>query len=620
MTPLPVIVGFGGVNPAGRMSFHHSYRRLIIDALDKARTDRTYAALAQLMGLTNDEANAAEAESTRRYILEHTLLRRIEGINVSALPTHRSAELQAETLSFELNRRQLPQRIPETWQIEDTGGRRVRVTVSDSLPTMLMDTRRSRVSSAGQLPTGFEPQAQYPSRNHPRGLQLAIYAASDALRATGFEVDALKASVRPDEFAVYSGSAMGQLDENGYGGLMHAEWQGKRPTSKQIALGLPEMPSDFINAYVLGSVGSTAGVIGACATFLYCLKAGVDDIRSGRRRIVLVGNAEAPVLADAIEGYRTMGALAEDDALAALDGTELPDHRRACRPFSDNCGFTLAEAASYFVLMDDALALELGAQIHGSVPDVFINADGYKKSIPGPGIGNYLTVAKAMDCVRGLIGARGLRERCFIQAHGTGTPQNRVTESHILNTLAAEFGIERWLVGAVKSYLGHTIAAAGGDQLSTSLGIWHDGWFPGITSITHVADDVHQSHLELPLSHLEVGTDRYDAALLNSKGFGGNNATAAVLSPALTRRMLTSRHGAARLVNWEQRSQRAVEAASSYDDAVIREGVPPIYRFGEGVVEGEELDISADRIQIPGFPNPVLLNGGTDYPDLAQDD
>ena len=44
--------------------------------------------------------------------------------------------------------------------------------------------------------------------------------------------------------------------------------------------------------------------------------------------------------------------------------------------------------------MDDELAMQHGAQVMGSVGDVFVNADGYKKSIPGPGIGNYLTVAK----------------------------------------------------------------------------------------------------------------------------------------------------------------------------------------------------------------------------------
>ena len=203
---------------------------------------------------------------------------------------------------------------------------------------------------------------------------------------------------------------------------------GKRPTSKNGALGLPEMPGDFINAYVLGLAGGTAGIIGACASFLYNVKQGMDDIRSGAKRVVMVGNAEAPVIPDVIEAYRTMGALAEDEALMALDGSDAPDHRRACRPFSSNCGFTVGESAVYALLMDDELALEVGAEVLGSVADVFINADGYKKSIPGPGIGNYLTMGKAMGIARSVLGEAGLRRGTYVQSHGTGTPQNRVTD------------------------------------------------------------------------------------------------------------------------------------------------------------------------------------------------
>ena len=234
------------------------------------------------------------------------------------------------------------------------------------LNVLVQDLRPSRVTSAGQLPTGFDPAALYPSRSHPRGLQMTVYGASDALRSTGFSVDELKSLVRPDQFAVYSGSAMGQLDQDGYGGLMQNALVGKRTTAKNTALGLPEMPGDFVNAYVLGSVGETAGIIGACATFLYNVKRGMDDIRSGSKRIVMVGNAEAPITPSVIEGYRTMGALAEDEALMALDDSATPDNRRACRPFSSNAGFTLAESSVWIVPMDDALAIESGARILGS--------------------------------------------------------------------------------------------------------------------------------------------------------------------------------------------------------------------------------------------------------------
>ena len=102
-----------------------------------------------------------------------------------------------------------------------------------------------------------------------------------------------------------------------------------------------------------------------------------------------------------------MGALAEDEALAKIDKIETKNvnHRLACRPFGENCGFTSIGGIAVYNSFDDELALELGAEIYGSVADVFVNADGFKKSIPGPGVGNYLTVGKAMGLIRSILGA-----------------------------------------------------------------------------------------------------------------------------------------------------------------------------------------------------------------------
>ena len=95
----------------------------------------------------------------------------------------------------------------------------------------------------------------------------------------------------------------------------------------------------------------------------------------------LVGAAEAPLTPEVIEGFRTMGALAEDDELVEIDrlGEGQPaDLFRSCRPFAENCGFTLAEAAQFVLLMDDETALQMGAHVFGSVADVFVNAEASK--------------------------------------------------------------------------------------------------------------------------------------------------------------------------------------------------------------------------------------------------
>ena len=391
---------------------------MVIDALPEAERRLTYRSLAALMNFDEDPASA----EARRYMDEHTLIRRIELFDPEAVRCNREVSLRATAapLEFLIGKRQMPRRLPEGWRVEPAGEGDFKVVVDDRFKALLADGRVSRVSSAGQVPTGFDPGAIYSSRSHPRGLQLTVFAASDALRSSGLPLDLLKRKVPPDQFAVYSGSAICQLDADGYGGMLQNPLLGKRPTSKNGALGLPEMPGDFINAYVLGLVGGTAGIIGACASFLYNVKQGMDDIRSGAKRVVMVGNAEAPVIPDVMEAYRTMGALAEDESLMALDGSDTPDHRRACRPFSSNSGFTVGESAVYALLMDDELALEVGAEVLGSVADVFVNADGYKKSIPGPGVGNYLTMGKAMALTRSVLGDEGPAAR-----HLRSVPRHR---------------------------------------------------------------------------------------------------------------------------------------------------------------------------------------------------
>ncbi|MEM8766595.1 MAG: beta-ketoacyl synthase, partial [Pseudomonadota bacterium] len=521
--------------------------------------------------------------------------------------------------SFVMSKRYLPEDVPEGWTVAAVNDAEVHITVPDRLEVLLPDLRKSRVSSAGQLPTGFEPGSRYQSRNHPRGLQLTVFGASDAVRSTGINLDDLKAVVPPDQFAVYSGSAMGQLDNDGYGGMFQNPLLGRRPTSKNVPLGLNEMPADFVNAYVLGSAGGAAGIIGACATFLYNVRAGCEDILSGRKRVVLVGNSEAPIVPEVIEGYRTMGALMEDEQIMSLDGSTSPDHRRACRPFSSNGGFTVAESAVYTMIMDDELALELGAHILGAVGGIFVNADGYKKSIPGPGIGNYLTVGKAMGLARAMLGEEGLKRRTHMSAHGTGTPQNRVTESHILDELARINGIDNWPVTAVKAYVGHSMAPAGGDQLAAVLGTWAHGWLPGITSIDHIAEDVYQDHLHLPMKHLELEPEQLDGAFINSKGFGGNNATGFFLAPKVTERMLTRRWGKAAMTDWARKNEAISENAAAYDSLADDPETAAIYQFGEGVIEGEDLTITKDEIRIPGFGQPVRLDLEDPWPDMRDD-
>ena len=603
--PLPVIVGFGGVNAAGRISFHHAYRRTVIDAIDSRAADETYASLAALMRLEGSSAD----ESVRARIRANTLIRRIHHFDPDRVYWQRGARLRAAaggTLRFALRMRDAPAEVPEGWQLRECGNGDVEIAAA-AADVLLPDRRVSKVSSAGMAPTGFEPGKLYPSRSHPRGLQLTVYAASDAVQSLGLDWGELRGKVRPDHFACYSGSAMGQLDSCSAGGMMQFPLMGKRPTSKQVALSLCEMPADFVNAYVIGGMGGTGGAIGACATFLYNLRQAALDIRAGRCRVAVVGGAEAPVLPEIVEAYRTMGALAEDEALMALDGLDKVDNRRACRPFGENCGFTLAESAVYMVLMDDALAVETGCSIYGAAPGVFVNADGFKQSIPSPGVGNYITVAKSIAFARAILGEAAIRERSYVHAHGTGTPQNRRTESRILNEAAKTFGMRGWPVAAVKAYVGHSLAPASGDQTTSALGTWAHGWIPGIATIDGPAADVCHDHLRLAAEHLQIDPSELDVALVNSKGFGGNNATAVVLAPHVARDLMTSRHGAGAMKQHLRRNESISRKAADYDAAASAGKATVLYRYGEGVLSGEDLEFTKHHLAVPGSAQPIPL-------------
>lgn len=628
--PLPIVVGFGGFNAAGRSSGHHAYRRMVIESLPAQARQETLAGLAVMMGLLRFEAGSYKDELGRAFsladieatlgaqILDGTLVRRIEKTYFDVDAAHWQKNASLESLaSFEIRRRDLPEPIPTEWQVEDVDEDRVRVHALAGLEVKFDSYRELPVKSAGQLPRGFNPGTLYNAHFHPRALQLAVIGASDAVQSMGIDWQAVVNAVKPDQIGVYASNVMSQMDENGFGGLLQARLKGARVSAKQCPLGLSTMAADFVNAYILGSVGHTGAVVGACASFLYNLRAAVEDINSGKCRVAVVGNAEAPILPEIIDGYATMGALASEDKLKKLDDADVADPRRSSRPFGENAGFTMAEASQYVVLMDDALVMELGADIHGAVSDVFINADGFKKSISAPGPGNYITMAKAVAAARAIVGDESIQQRSMVQAHGSSTPQNRVTESQIFDQIAKVFGIQNWPIAAIKAYVGHSLSAASGEQLIAALGTFKYGFIPGIKTIDKVADDVFSERLQISTADIDRQANPLDVAFLNSKGFGGNNATASVLAPHVIASMLTKRYGAEAVAAYEKKRAAVRIKAQAYDLAALQGDFATIYHFGEGLIDESQITIDDQKVMIPGFAQAIDLAFDNRFADMC---
>ncbi|MGL1957495.1 MAG: beta-ketoacyl synthase [Colwellia sp.] len=631
MTVLPVIVGMGGINAAGRTSFHQGFRRIIIDKLTAQARQETFVGLATLMNIvhfTNDNlvdnnGNIIEAKDIEttfgQQILDGTLIRKIEKnhFDTEATYWHQKMNVSAsdKNICFELRAKELPKPVPSSWLLTELADGKVKVEIPDSLVIKHEAYRDNPIKAAGQLPTGFKPESLYNSRFQPRGLQATIFAATDAIRSTGIEWDTILDKIDPDQVGAYSASVAGQMQSEGFGGLIRNRLMGDRVSTKNLALGLNTMSTDFINAYVIGNVGTTFSSSGACATFLYNLRTAVQDIQAGRIRVAIVGSAEAPITPEIIEGFGNMNALANVEGLRKLDNADTADLRRTSRPFGKNCGFTIGEGAQFVILMDDKLAIEMGAKVLGAIPDVFVNADGFKKSITAPGPGNYITMAKSVALAKSIVGDESIQKHSFILAHGSSTPQNRVTESLIYHKVAEAFNINNWPVTAPKAFVGHTIGPASGDQLAIALGVFSHNIMPGVTTIDKVADDVYAEHLNIATSHWHC--DPMDVAFINSKGFGGNNATATVLSPKITLDMLSKRHGKEAMAIY-QGKLIDVEAAQEINKNKANNGdFNIIYKFGNNLIDENEMAINQEAIYISEFNNTINLPTKNPFIDMV---
>jgi acetoacetyl-[acyl-carrier protein] synthase len=573
--PLALITGFGGINSAGRSSSHISYKNLIFDTLTPKDQLEVLQDLAVMEGTIEPVGRSWETTSG-------------DSIDLKSYLIENQKSIRSETMVRKIDR-----------EIYDTDG----IILNDI-----------QASAAGQLPSGFDPSSLYAARQHPKALQMTVFGMGDALGQLGIDWDVIQSKIAPDEVAVFSGAAIGQMDKFGFSGLMQSRLKGSRASSKNLALGLVEMSADFINAYILGSVGRTGHCVGACATFLYNLQLGKEAIESGSARCVVVGGSEAPITPEVVDGFYAMSALSDDKRMLELQALQNesiengPNQIKACRPFGNNIGMVLGESAQFTILMDDALALELGANIYGSVPSVFSHADGYKSSISGPGVGNYVTMAKCASSASKILGTTSLKSKTFVHAHGTGTPANRTTESHILNEVAKTHGIKSWPVSAIKSYLGHSMAPASGDQLITSLGTWEKGVIPGIHSTDQIADDVHNSNLDILMDHKIQDPNYFEAAFLNAKGFGGNNASALILSPDKTKMVLEEKFSHSTMKSYHAKLEDTKKETEKHNRSCLKGRYNVTYKFNENVLQGEtDVEIKKNSIRLKGFSQPIKL-------------
>ncbi|MGZ5874359.1 MAG: beta-ketoacyl-ACP synthase [Bradyrhizobium sp.] len=259
-------------------------------------------------------------------------------------------------------------------------------------------------------------------------------------------------------------------------------------------------------AETFGTKGSPISLSTACASGATAIQLGVEAIRRGE--------ADA-ALCVATDGSVNPETLVRFSLLSALSTHNDPPHA-AVRPFSKNRdGFVMAEGAGALVLESYEAAKARGAQILGIIAGCGELADSFHRTRSSP------DGKPIIGCVRNALSDAGMvpEQIDYINAHGTGTPENDKMEYLGISTVFGELA-KQIPVSSNKSMVGHTLSAAGAvEAVFSLLTLEHQRIPPTINY------DVPDPAIPFDVVPNKARDARVTAVMSNSFGFGGQNAS-----------------------------------------------------------------------------------------------
>jgi len=364
---------------------------------------------------------------------------------------------------------------------------------------------------AGALPcriageaADFDPGARLSpkeARKMDRFMQMGTIAGCEALEDAGLEVSEANA----DRIGVYIGSGIGGISTIEAASRAFLEKGPRRISPFYIPMTITNMVSGNLSI-MHGLKGPNLSMVTACSTGAHAIGEAARLIEYGDADVMLAGGAEAPITPTAVAGFGAARALSfRNDAPA-----------EASRPWDrGRDGFVVGEGAGVMVLEEYAHASARSARIYAELSGFGMNGDAYHITSPAPG------GEGAARCMRIALQNAGLDpERVdYVNAHGTSTPQGDIAETLALKrAFGARAG--KLAVSSNKSMIGHLLGAAGGvEAVMTAMSIHHQAIPPTI----NLTDPDPQCDLDFVPGQARQA--RINAALCNSFGFGGTNAT-----------------------------------------------------------------------------------------------
>src|SRR5947209_7882327 len=255
-----------------------------------------------------------------------------------------------------------------------------------------------------------------------------------------------------------------------------------------------------------GTKGSPISLSTACASGATAIQLGVEAIRRGETDAALCVGTDASVNPEALIRFSLLSALS----------TANDPPQAAAKPFSKNRdGFVMAEGAGTLVLESYDAAVARGATILGVLAGCGELADSFHRTRSSP------DGKPIIGCVRNALADAGIgpEEIDYINAHGTGTPENDKMEYLGISTVFGE-RTGQVPVSSNKSMVGHTLSAAGAvEAVFSLLTLEHQRIPPTINY------DVPDPAIPFDVVPNKARDARVTAVMSNSFGFGGQNAS-----------------------------------------------------------------------------------------------
>lgn len=233
----------------------------------------------------------------------------------------------------------------------------------------------------------------------------------------------------------------------------------------------------------------------ACSSAANAVIMGANLIRSGRASKVAVGGAEA-LSSFHLNGFNSLMIVDKDP----------------CRPFdATRAGLNLGEGAAFLILESEESLKERGGRPLATLSGFGNACDAYHQTASSPeGEGAFLAMKKALE-------SAGLKpsDIDYVNAHGTGTPDNDAAESAALRRI---FGEALPPVSSTKAFTGHTTSASGSIEAVICLLALSEGFIPSQLNWK-------QADPACIIPAVDAAPRPLRHVLCNSFGFGGNDTS-----------------------------------------------------------------------------------------------